>query len=76
MLNDHDKLVTALEALAKERDGLVKDRDGLVKEKETLVAEREKMARVVMALWGREEVGPAKLAEGERQGYRYRYVKR
>ena len=76
LLNDHDKLVTALEALAKERDGLVKDRDGLVKEKETLVAEREKMARVVMALWGREEVGPAKLAEGERQGYRYRYVKR
>lgn len=40
---------------------------------EMLVEERDRMANALMHAWGREEVGPAK--EGERQAYRYKYVK-
>lgn len=38
--------------------------------------ERELMGRVLMREWGRQEVGVAKEGEGEKQGYRYKYVTR
>jgi chromosome segregation ATPase len=38
--------------------------------------ERELMGRVLMREWGRQEVGVANENEGEKQGYRYKYVKR
>ena len=38
-----------------------------------LFRERDKMSKVLLQSWGTEEVGPAK--KGERQAYRYKYVK-
>ena len=38
-----------------------------------LFREREKMGKVLLQSWGRDEVGPAE--KGERQAYRYKYVK-
>jgi chromosome segregation ATPase len=38
--------------------------------------ERELMGRLLMREWGKQEVGVAKENEGEKQGYRYKYVKR
>lgn len=72
-----ERLAAMLSKVLKERARtVVGKRDGqwaesLGKKKD----EREFMGRVLMREWGRQEVGAAKEEEGEKQGYRYKYVK-
>lgn len=44
------------------------------KKVEELKVERRKILRELLMAWGREEMGPAK--EGEKQAYRYKYIKK
>ncbi|KAJ4293559.1 hypothetical protein N0V90_008842 [Kalmusia sp. IMI 367209] len=68
-----ERLATMLSKTLKERTKTaVNKRDGQWAEK--MQGERELMGKVLMREWGRQEVGVAK--EGEKQGYRYKYVQR
>ncbi|KAF1967425.1 hypothetical protein BU23DRAFT_559345 [Bimuria novae-zelandiae CBS 107.79] len=59
-------------ALKERAKTVVSKRDGQWAEK--VQGEREFLGKVLMREWGRQEVGVAR--EGERQGYRYKYVQR
>lgn len=68
-----ERLAATLSKALKERTKtVVSKRDGQWAEK--VQGEREFMGKVLMREWGRQEVGAAK--EGEKQGYRYKYVQR
>ncbi|KAK7188887.1 hypothetical protein PSPO01_04996 [Paraphaeosphaeria sporulosa] len=68
-----ERLAAVLSKAVKERaKTVVNKRDGQWAEK--MQGEREFMGKVLMREWGRQEVGIA--SEGERQGYRYKYVQR
>lgn len=68
-----ERLASLLSKTLKERaKTVVARRDGQWAEK--MQGERELMGKVLMREWGRQEVGVAK--EGEKQGYRYKYVQK
>jgi chromosome segregation ATPase len=68
-----ERLAAVLSKAVKERaKTVVNKRDGQWAEK--MQGEREFMGKVLMREWGRQEVGVAQ--EGEKQGYRYKYVQR
>lgn len=68
-----ERLAAVLSKAMKERaKTMVSKRDGQWAEK--MQGEREFMGKVLMREWGRQEVGVA--LEGEKQGYRYKFVQR
>ncbi|KAL1593767.1 hypothetical protein SLS60_010499 [Paraconiothyrium brasiliense] len=68
-----EQLAAMLSKAMKERaKTVVSKRDGQWAEK--MQGERDFMGKVLMREWGRQEVGIAK--EGEKQGYRYKFVQR
>lgn len=68
-----ERLAGVLSKAVKERARtVVSKRDGQWAEK--MQSDRELMGRVLLREWGRQEVGVA--PEGEKQGYRYKYVQR
>jgi chromosome segregation ATPase len=73
-----ERLAAMLTKVLKERARtVVGKRDGQwLETMEKKSDERELMGKVLMREWGRQEVGVAKEKEGERQAFRYKYVKR
>ncbi|ORX92830.1 hypothetical protein BCR34DRAFT_580855 [Clohesyomyces aquaticus] len=76
-----ERLAGMLKNLVKERArSVVRKRDEqwveTMGEFRDLKEEREIIGRVLMREWGRQECGVAREEEGEKQGYRFKYVKR
>jgi chromosome segregation ATPase len=73
-----EKLASMLSRVMKERaKTVVGKRDGQWQESVGQVqTEKELLGKVLLRQWGREEVGIAKEKQGEKQSYKYKYVKR
>jgi chromosome segregation ATPase len=73
-----EKLASMLSKVMKERaKTVVGKRDGQWQESVGQVqTEKELLGKVLLRQWGREEVGIAKEKQGEKQSYKYKYVKR
>jgi predicted nucleic acid-binding Zn-ribbon protein len=73
-----ERLAAMMSKVLKERTKhVVGKRDGQWAENVGKVSsEKELMGKVLLREWGRQEVGVAKEAEGEKQRYRYQYVRR
>jgi hypothetical protein len=73
-----EKLASLLSRVMKERaKTVVGKRDGQWQESVGQVqSEKELLGKVLLRQWGREEVGIAQEKQGEKQNYKYQYVKR
>ncbi|KAF1833973.1 hypothetical protein BDW02DRAFT_569502 [Decorospora gaudefroyi] len=73
-----ERMAAMLSKLMKERARtVIGKRDGQwVESVKEMQSEKELLGKVLMRQWGREEVGVAREEEGERQRYKYQFVKK